>query len=206
MGARIVRDALLFWTTIDPVGTVVLFAALASGLSAVERRKVAVQAVLYAAIILIAAIVLGQVVLAGLGIRLISVQVAGGVVLFLFGLQMIFGSVAPRRDELVEPGHNLAVFPLAIPSIATPGAIMAVIVATDNDLYSVGQQAVSALVLLAILGITLLMMLAAQRILRVIGRHGSEILIRVMGMLLAALSVELVMEALGVERWATHGP
>ena len=206
MTGKITRDALLFWATIDPVGTVVLFAALTAGMQAVERRMVALRAVLYAALILVGSVVLGQIILTGLGIRLISLQVAGGVVLFLFGLQMIFRNRAAESGNRPEAGHELAVFPLAIPSIASPGAIMAAIVATDNDLFSIGQQVVSTLILLAVLALTLVMMLLSEKILKVVGVHGSEILIRVMGMLLAALSVELVMEALGAEKWAAHGP
>jgi multiple antibiotic resistance protein len=206
MTGKITRDALLFWATIDPVGTVVLFAALTAGLQAAERRLVAFRAVLYAALILVGSVVLGQIILTGLGIRLISLQVAGGVVLFLFGLQMIFRNRAAEPGNRPEAGHELAVFPLAIPSIASPGAIMAAIVATDNDLFSIGQQVVSTLILLAVLALTLVMMLLAEKILKVVGVHGAEILVRVMGMLLAALSVELVMEALGAERWAAHAP
>jgi len=206
MTGKITRDALLFWATIDPVGTVVLFAALTAGMQAAERRLVALRAVLYAALILVGSVVLGQIILTGLGIRLISLQVAGGVVLFLFGLQMIFRNRAGEPGNRPEAGHELAVFPLAIPSIASPGAIMAAIVATDNDLFSIGQQVVSTLILLAVLALTLVMMLLAEKILKVVGVHGAEILIRVMGMLLAALSVELVMEALGAEKWAAHGP
>jgi multiple antibiotic resistance protein len=206
MTGKITRDALLFWATIDPVGTVVLFAALTAGMQAAERRLVALRAVLYAASILVGSVVLGQIILTGLGIRLISLQVAGGVVLFLFGLQMIFRNRAGEPSNRPEAGHELAVFPLAIPSIASPGAIMAAIVATDNDLFSIGQQVVSTLILLAVLALTLVMMLLSEKILKVVGVHGSEILIRVMGMLLAALSVELVMEALGADKWAAHGP
>lgn len=206
MIGKITRDALLFWTTIDPIGTVVLFAGLTAGLPAAERRQVAIRSVVYAGAILVGSVVLGQAILSGLGIRLISLQVAGGVILFLFGLQMIFRERVTKEGVLQEPGYQLAVFPLAVPSIAGPGAIMAVIVATDNDLYSMSQQAVSTLVLIGVLASTLLMLLLASRILRVLGSHGSEILIRVMGMLLAALSVELVMEALGVERWVVRGP
>ena len=83
---------------------------------------------------------------------------------------------------------------------------MAAIVATDNDLFSIGQQVVSTLILPGVLALTLVMMPLAEKILKVVGVHGSEILIRVMGMLLAALSVEIVMEALGAEKWAVHGP
>lgn len=202
MLAKITRDALLFATAIDPIGTVVLFAALAAGLSIQARRKIAFQATLYAAIILLLSIGLGQVILKGLGIRLISLQVAGGIILFLFGLQMIFKSTGVGEDPRPESGHDVAVFPLAIPGIAGPGAIMAVIVATDHEFHTVAQQATSALVLIAVLLVTLGMMLAAERIIRLLGRHGSEIVVRVMGMLLAALSVELVMDALGVAAWS----
>lgn len=200
MLAKIVRDALLIWTTIDPPGTVLLFAALTAGLTEKDRRATAVKATVISAIILLISIVAGQALLSALGVRLISLQVAGGLVLFLFGLQMIFGTYA-GSGTTPEEGHNLAVFPLAIPTIAGPGVITAVIVATDNALYSIAQQAVTACVLLGVLGVNLVMMLLASRIVRVTGRQGAEALVRVMGMLLAALSVELVMEALGAERW-----
>jgi multiple antibiotic resistance protein len=195
------RDAAMLWATIDPVGTLALFAALTVRVPAPERRRMALRATLYAAVVLIGCIVIGQVVLYELGIRLISLQVAGGIVLFLFGLQMIFGSEAKATGAQGESDHDLAVFPLAMPSIAGPGAIMAVIVVTDNDLYTVTQQATTAAVLLAVLVVTYVLMLLSGPILRVIGRNGAAILVRVMGMILAALSVELVMQALGIEQW-----
>lgn len=203
---RLLRDALMLFSTIDPVGTLALFAALTPGLAAVERRRIALRATLYSCAILIGSIVLGQVVLSHMGVRLISLQVAGGIILFLFGLQMIFGGMDRASGEKPEAGHDLAVFPLAVPAIASPGAIMAAILLTDNEVYSVGQQLATAVVLLAILAITFAMMLFADAILRVIGNSGASILIRVMGMVLAALSVELVMAALGVGGWTRTGP
>jgi multiple antibiotic resistance protein len=205
MTKQILRDFLMLWATIDPIGTLALFAGLAAPLAARERRRVALRATLYSAFILIGSIVIGQVILTGLGIRLISLQVAGGIILFLFGLQMIFGGGAGSGPGQPEAGHDLAVFPLAVPSIAGPGAIMAAIVLTDNDLYSIPRQAITAGVLLAVLAITCALMLLSGPILRVLGHNGAAVLIRVMGMILAALSVELVMAALGIEKWmATH--
>ena len=198
---KALRDAAMLWATIDPIGTLALFAALTARLSATARRKIALRSTLYSAAVLIGAIVIGQIVLHTMGVRLISLQVAGGVILFLFGLQMIFGSATESTPGQPESGHDLAVFPLAVPSIASPGAIMAAIVLTDNDLYTITQQATTAVILLVILGITCVLMLLSGPILRVIGRNGAAILIRVMGMILAALSVELVMEALGIEKW-----
>jgi multiple antibiotic resistance protein len=198
---KLLRDAAMLWATIDPIGTLALFAGLTARLSTSERRNVALRATLYAAVILVGSIVVGQIILDDMGIRLISLQVAGGIILFVFALQMIFGSGTESPTSQPESGHDLAVFPLAVPSIASPGAIMAAILLTDNDLYTITQQATTTAVLLGVLAITCLLMLLSGPILRVIGRNGAAILIRVMGMVLAALSVELVMQALGIEKW-----
>jgi multiple antibiotic resistance protein len=196
-----IQDALILWATIDPVGTLALFAAITAGLAPAERRKVAAKAVGYSTAILLSSIVIGQIVLDGMGIKLNSLQVAGGVILFLFGLQMIFGDNAKASGQ-PEAGHDIAVFPLAVPSIASPGAIMAVILLTDNDVYDIASQATTAAIMLAVLLISWALMLLASPILRVIGNNGAAILVKVMGMILAALSVELVMNALRMPGWA----
>ena len=116
---------------------------------------------------------------------------------------MIFGSQS--RDATKEPDHDIAVFPLAIPATATPGAILAVILLTDNNLFSVTQQALTAAMTASVLLITLLMLLASNAIIKVIGMGGASILTRIMGMILAAFSVELVMNALGIDRWLAGG-
>jgi multiple antibiotic resistance protein len=202
MVEKITRDALLLFATIDPIGTLALFAALTGDLSPAARRGTAFRATLYAAVVLVGAVVVGQIILEHLNIRLISLQVAGGIVLFLFALKMVFGEEAGQSGGEPEPGRDLAVFPLAVPSIASPGAIIAAIVLTDNHLHSVPDQAVTTSVLLTVLAITWGAMLLSGPALRVLGRNGSAILVRIMGLLLAALSVELVLSALGVARWA----
>jgi multiple antibiotic resistance protein len=206
MTDKFTTDALMFWATIDPVGTLALFSAITAGLSREERRKIALKSVAYAALILTGAIVGGQVLLAGMGIRLISLQIAGGMILFLFGLQMIFGHSGKSSSTQPEPGHDIAVFPLAVPSIASPGAIMAAILLTDNYHYSIPVQSATALIMLGVLAVSYAMMLASTPILRIIGNNGASILVRVMGMILAALSVELVMKGLGVQPWLGTEP
>ncbi len=201
MPEKLIKDALIIWATIDPIGTMALFTALTTTLSPAERLRTAYKAVFYAGAVLLGAIVIGQLLLSAMGIRLVSFQLAGGIILFLFGLQMIFGS--GPREARPDPGHDIAVFPLAIPATATPGAILAVILLTDNHVHPIAVQLVTALIALAILGITLLLMLLSNRIIAVIGTSGASILTRVMGMILAALSVELVMNALGVAQWIT---
>jgi multiple antibiotic resistance protein len=201
MFAKLFRDFMLIWTTVDPIGTLALFAGLTASLSRAERKRVARRATIYAAIILVGAVVVGQIILDTMGIHLLSLKLAGGIILFLFSLQMLFGDMEKTPEG--DAGRDIAIFPLAVPSIAGPGTIMAVIVLTDNDVYTVPEQAQTAVVLLVVLAMTYGLLLASEGILKVIGRQGASILVRVMGIILAALSVELVMSALAIAPWAT---
>ncbi len=112
---------------------------------------------------------------------------------------MLFGSM--DQDDSREPGRDIAIFPIAVPAIAGPGAIMGVIILTDNDVYTVPQQMQTAVVLLVVLALNYLLLRMSDAVLRVIGRQGAAILVRVMGILLAALSVELVLKALSIPGW-----
>src|SRR5882724_3169857 len=141
---KIIRDFMTIWTTIDPISNLALFAGLTAAMTRTERQRIAWRASLYAAIVLVVAVVIGQIVLDAMGIRLRSLQVAGGLILFVFGLQMLFGWM-DQPGTSVEKGRDLAVFPLAVPAIAGPGAITAVILLTDNDVYAVHERAVSSI-------------------------------------------------------------
>ena len=198
---KICKDFATIWTTIDPIGNVAIFAALTASLARAERRRTALRATAYAAVILVVAVVAGQIILDAIGIHLRSLKVAGGIILFLFALQMLFGRL-DAEARAPEPGRDLAVFPLAVPSIAGPGSMMAVILLTDNDVYTVAEQAETGVVLLVVLFLTYLLLLFSDAILRVIGRQGAAILVRVMGIILASLAVEIVLTALGVASWA----
>ena len=201
---KAVQDALILWATIDPIGTLAIFSALTAGMSVTQRRKTATRAVLYAGGVLIGSLVIGQVLLTAMGISLLSFQLGGGILLFLFGLQMIFTDNDQSSGK--EPDHNVAIFPIAIPATATPGAILALILLTDNQIYPIAQQLVTGLIVVATLAITWVMMFFSDRILAVIGSGGASLLTKIMGMILAALSVQLVMNAIGVEQWANVGP
>jgi multiple antibiotic resistance protein len=202
MLAKLFRDFMLIWTTVDPIGNLALFSGLTASLTREERNRVARRASIYAAIILVGAVVVGQIILDAMGIHLLSLKLSGGIILFLFSLQMLFGSVESPAAES-DPGRDIAVFPLAIPSIAGPGTIMAVIVLTDNDVYTIPEQAETAVILLFVLFLNYVLFRASESILKVIGRQGASILVRIMGIILAALSVELVMSALGIKPWAS---
>ena len=212
---KISKDFATLWTTIDPIGNVALFAGLTAALTRADRHWTALRACIYATIILVVAMTVGQVILDAIGIHMHSLKVAGGIILFLFGVQMLFGkmdkakaesppaSVPQSRDYVAptEEGRDLAVFPLAVPSIAGPGAIMAIIVLTDNDVYTVPERIETGVVMLVVLFITYLFLLFSDAILRVIGRQGASVLVRVMGLILCSLAVEIVLTALGVGGW-----
>ena len=197
---KICKDFATIWTTIDPIGNVAIFAGLTASLSRAERHRTALRATLYATVILIVAVIAGQIILDAIGIRMHSLKVAGGIILFLFALKMLFGGLDSKPGS-PEAGRDLAVFPLAVPSIAGPGAMMAVIVLTDNDVYTVPQQAETGVVLLVVLLLTYIFLRFSDIILRIIGQQGAAVLVRVMGIILAALAVEIVLTALAVGSW-----
>jgi multiple antibiotic resistance protein len=194
---KLIRDVIILWATIDPISTLLVFVAVTANLEPKERKRIALRATLWAALVLIGSIIAGQILLAAMGIRMVSFQVAGGIVLFLFALQLIFGQLLEKSWERMDAGDDVAVFPLALPTIATPGAILAVIVLTDNRLYSLALQAGTTAITLLILAITYVMMRSADRILGVLGKQGALMLVRVMGLILAALSVQVVFDAVG---------
>jgi multiple antibiotic resistance protein len=201
---KICKDFATIWTTIDPIGNVAIFAGLTAALTRVERHRTALRAVLYATVILVVAVVAGQIILDAIGIRMHSLKVAGGIILFLFALKMLFGGL--DKPGSPEAGRDLAVFPLAVPSIAGPGAMMAVIVLTDNDVYTVPEQAETGVVLLVVLLVTYIFLRFSDFVLRVIGQQGAAVLVRVMGIILASLAVEIVLTALAVGDWKPVAP
>ncbi len=201
--ASITREFVTLLVTIDPVGSVPVFLFAVRHVPAKLHRRFAVRAVLIAALVLLAFLVGGQFLLEALGLRLGSFQIAGGIVLFLFAMTMVFGDSKPAR-EIEEAGRDPlagAVFPLAMPSIASPGAMLAIVVLTDNHTEPLIDQAVTAGLLMLVLLLTLLFLLAASLVHRVIGATGTSVVSRVMGIVLATIAVDSViggLETLGL--------
>lgn len=191
---NLLRDFLMLLATIDPVGTLSLFVGVTAGVEDSARRRIAIRAIIYSAVILIAFIVVGQLLLEGLGISLVAFQLSGGIILFLFGTQMIFGTGSTGGSNEGDEDHDVAIFPLAIPSIASPGSILAVVLLTDNNHFTITEQAVTTALLMGVLFLTLMLLLQANRIYRWIGKGGANILTRVMGLILASLAVEMTLE------------
>ena len=196
----IVREFIALWVVIDPIGSIPVFIAVCAGLSAAAQRKVAIKAIVVSAAILLFFLVGGQVLLDALDIHLAAFQIAGGIVLFLFALTMIFGEskVEEEKRQIDPNAGDLAIFPLAVPSIASPGAMLAVVMLTDNHRYSVTEQMITAATMLTVLVLTLLMFFMAAPILRVLGSSGASVVSRVMGLILASVAVDNILRAVTI--------
>ena len=194
---EILSTLVLLWAVIDPIGTLPVFISSTRGCTDGERRKIARVAALTAAGILLFFIVAGEVLLRAMGVPLVAFQIAGGLILFLFALTMIFGEGKPEGEmRMARSVKETAVFPLATPSIASPGAMMAVVLLTENASHSLAQQALTALLMLLVIFATFLLMRFATPIARLIGDMGASIVSRVMGMLLAAIAATNVLAGL----------
>lgn len=201
--SSLTREFVTLFVVIDPIGTIPVYLYAVRHVPAHLHRRFALRAVTIASLVLLAFLVGGQFVLESLGLRLGSFQIAGGIVLFLFALTMIFGESKPAREiEEAERDHlSGAVFPLAMPSIASPGAMLAVVILTRNESNSLVEQATTAGLLLLVLLVTLALLLAASAIHRLLGRTGESVISRVMGIVLATIAVDAILggfDALGI--------
>ncbi|MBN1200086.1 MAG: MarC family protein [Bacteroidales bacterium] len=197
MWESIAKDFIYFFAVIDPVGTIPVFLAYTVGFNASMRIKVAWKAILISTLILLGFIVSGQIFLEAMSIPLSAFQIAGGLVLFIFGLTMIFGESKPEHEmsklNTKKSEDDVAVFPISVPSIASPGAMMAAVLLTDNHRFDMMDQAITAGTMLVVLGVTLLLLLFATRIQKVIGDTGASILSRISGLILASVAVDSVL-------------
>jgi multiple antibiotic resistance protein len=199
----LIREFVTLFVVIDPVGSLPVYLFAVQGVPRKLHRRFAMRAIAIATIVLLAFLIGGQVLMETMGLRLGSFQIAGGIVLFVFAMTMIFGESKPSREiEEAERDHLAgAVFPLAIPSIASPGAMLAVVVLTNNHTETVAQQAVTAGLLVVVLLLTLGLLLAASTVFRIIGITGASVISRVMGIVLATIAIDAILggfEALGV--------
>lgn len=194
---EIVSTLVLIWAVIDPIGTVPVFISSTQGLTSSERKKTAAIAAITAAGILLFFILVGEVLLHAMGVPLLAFQIAGGIVLFLFALTMIFGESKPDGEiKAARSVQDTAIFPLATPSIASPGAMMAVVLLTENGSHSVQQQIVIAILMFVVVGFAYLLMLGADKIFSIIGSGGASIVSRVMGLILASIAATNVLEGI----------
>ncbi len=183
------------FVVIDPPGLVPLFIALTQGMDPAHRRRLALRACVIAFGILLVFGIAGDTILGFVGISMPAFRIAGGILLFLTALDMLFERRTQRREgQKAEHDHDPSVFPLATPLIAGPGAIASVILLVGQSGSGWGGMvAVLALVALMLV-VTFLFLLASPPLERLLGRTGTVVITRLLGMLLAALSVQFVID------------
>lgn len=186
------------FVVIDPVGLAPIFIALTPDMSAAERRRIGLRALVVAAILLMIFGLVGEAILTGIGISLPAFRIAGGLLLFLTALDMLFERRTERREGQAEadpPGHDPSVFPLAMPLLAGPGALATMILLVGEG-QGIGHVVMINVMMLAVLGIAMLLFVLATPLARALGRTGTMVVTRLLGMLLAALSVQFVIDGL----------
>jgi len=195
---------LTFFVVIDPIGLVPMFGALTAGASDEYRRRMAVKGVLIAALVLLFFAIVGFALLRILGIGLGAFRIAGGILLFLLAIDMVFArhsglrSTTKRETEEARGRDDISVFPLAIPLIAGPGAMTTLLLM----LSAAHGRPAEVGVVLGILGAVLIMalgvLLLSVRILAWMGETGANVVTRLLGVLLTALAVQFVLTGIQV--------
>ena len=190
-----------FFVVIDPPGCAPIYAGLTAGASAAHRRAMAIRAVLVASVILLVFALVGQQLLGALGIGLDAFRIAGGIMLFVIALEMVFERRTQRREDRAQKikdtpeVEDVSIFPMAMPMIAGPGSIASVML-----LMSRSQGWEQSLVVLAamatILLLTLAALIAAGPLMRLVGDKVEAVITRLLGVLLAALAAQFVIDGL----------
>jgi multiple antibiotic resistance protein len=191
-----------FLVIIDPIGMVPLFAVLTQRRSKELRRRTAIRSISVAAITLLVIAVIGQIVLRFLGIGLPAFRMAGGLLLLLLSIDMVFArqsgirSTTDAETEEAEDSTDVAVFPLAIPLIAGPGAMTSIILLMGQTKGDFILQTIVIALMLFVLGLCLLALLFAVRVMERFGVTGINVIGRVFGVVLAALAVQYILDGL----------
>jgi len=182
---------------IDPPGLLPLFISLTQGHSA-TRRGIALRACLIAIFILASFGIIGEKLLEFIGIGMPAFRISGGLLLFLMAVEMLFNKRAQRREAQAEDDNHddPSVFPLATPLIAGPGAMAAMILLVSEMSGDIGSTFVVILAMVSVVTVTFLLFLTSGPVERLLGPVGIKVITRLMGMLLAALSVQFVVDGL----------
>lgn len=186
------------FVVIDPIGLAPIFIALTPGQSGAERRRIGARSLIIAAILLTLFGLTGDAILSAIGISISAFRIAGGLLLFLTALDMLFERRTERREGQADgdqPSHDPSVFPLAMPLLAGPGALATMILLVGEN-QGVAHVVMVHLMMLIVLGICMVLFALATPLARALGRTGVMVVTRLLGMLLAALSVQFVIDGL----------
>jgi multiple antibiotic resistance protein len=186
-----VYELVTLFVILDPVSTIPIFLAATVGLARKDSLKVAGYAVAISFVVLLVFIAGGQLLLDALHIPMASFQLAGSIVLLLFGLKLVLGKVTEEAAAIPKGTtfFERAVYPLGIPGIAGPGAMLTVVLLTDNNVRSFAEQAITTGELAVCLVLLFGIFAAASLLYRVLGRGGIEVVSRVFGLVVASIAV-----------------
>jgi multiple antibiotic resistance protein len=190
-----------FFVVIDPPGCAPIYASLTKGANAAQRRAMAIRATVVAAGILFIFALFGEKLLGALHIELNSFRIAGGIMLFLIAIDMVFEKRTERREERAQKIidtpeiEDVSIFPMAMPMIAGPGSIASVMLLMSQN-EGIEKAGIILSALGAVLLLTLLALLAAGPIMRVLGSQAEAVITRLLGVLLAALAAQFVIDGL----------
>ena len=191
-----------FFATVGPIDIAVVFAGLTSENSIRTKKKIAFKGVMIATAILLAFALVGETLLSSLGITLPALRVAGGILLLLIGIDMVFArhsggtSATPDEVEEAENSQDISVFPLATPLIAGPGAMGAIILLMASVQGDVAKQSMVIAGMLSIMQMTYVSLVGASQIHRVIGVTGLQVITRIFGVILCALAVQFMFDGI----------
>ena len=196
-----VKDLVALFTIVDPVGLAPVVLALTAGMSPAERTLVIFRATIIAGIVIAIFGIFGQFIFSSLGVTSEAFSIAGGALLFLVAFDMIFGRQSGARETARETREartreDISVFPLAIPMIAGPGTITTIILLVSNAGTDPLQLSLVALAALITLAASLVTMLVSAQIQKRIGATGILVLSRVLGMLLAAVALQFILNGI----------
>ncbi len=198
-----ISSLITFFVVIDPPGCAPIYAGLSASASAEQKRAMAIRAVGVSALILFVFALFGEALLKGLGISLASFRIAGGIMLFLIALEMVFEKRTERREDRAakvasDPEvEDVSIFPMAMPMIAGPGSIASVMLLMSRN-SGIERSLVVLGAMVTILLLTLVALLAAGPIMRILGAKIEAVITRLLGVLLAALAVQFVLDGLSV--------
>ena len=191
----------VLFIVLDPIGVAWLFAALTSEHTPQQQRHTALRGVLLATMIMYLFFFFGNGLLHWMGIGLPAFRIAGGILLFLLSIEMVFarqsGLRSTTKGEQDEAQHknDISVFPLAFPLLAGPGALTTVLLMVGN-IQSLGDRVVMASVILLVSLVTLLILLLAQTLSRLLGQTGANVVSRLLGLVLSALAIQFVIDGI----------
>lgn len=197
----LVNASVTLFVTVDPIGLAPLFLALTAGMDRASRTQVAMRGILIGTGLLVLFAVAGMTILDLFGITMPAFRIAGGLLLFWLAFEMVYEKRQERKQETADRAvshdeiKHIAVFPLAIPLIAGPGAISATVL-LSTEMSSPIERAALIGVILAIMALCMIVFTLAERVDRFLGDTGRMVLTRLLGVILAALSVQFVADGI----------